>query len=961
MRRPSLADSRFASFFVLSCFATSISFAQSVRLNGPLADAPGSVLQQATTPDGRSVVYIAQQDSGVGELYVAPIGGGPGERISAPLVSGEMVYRFVLAPDSRHVAYFVNGSNGLHLFGLSLADRIVVELDASADTDGRVLDDLHLGGLFVPDSSRVLYRAQVPTGEVRLFSASVAGGPPTLVSGPGGGSVWEARATPDSTSAVFSGDLDLAGRRELYRAPLDGSQTPVRLTPTPTRNSGLVGTFTLSSDGRFVVVASNLVSSRPVLWSLPLAGGTPIVLDPVSTAAEFPRADVTPDGTTVLFVDAPQILPSLFRAPIDGSAPAQLLSAGLSVAEFRLADDSQHAVFVTQPHSELYSVPVAGGAPVPLLAPGATLVSGSYAFASGGERVIFSSYLPGEGIDVLSVPVEGGGLLQLGRTSFGWTLSPDGRRVVFVDRDSRRLRIVGVRGGPPVELGAGGPAQFSGDSRRLLVLDDLDVPFRHELYQFAIVGGRPTKLSGPLAPLSDQGGKVLSYQPAGEDVFYLAQEVEYPGRQLFAAEGDGSARTRLDPPAAGTSVRDDWRTTPDGSRVVFVRSTPDGAEELYSSLAGGGDERRLSPAIDGGLTIRDFAVGPRGGVVAYLAEGQGQGSELYVVRTTGGPSLRVNGPLPPGGSVQVFAFAGSARLVYLADEEGPGLFRLYSVGLPGLVRTELNHALAPGEAIRDFVVGAGGAQVVYRTYLFPEITVHRVDSDGRFPATAVTMPDGSPARTEFLVPLSVTPDALEFTFRLDGHPFVAAFSGGAARAIGADVFLPGDFEAGLALDPTGARFCFRRSTGTENALYTAPRAGGPSSRVLAVNSASPTFRFTSDGSQLVFVTVSPGFQRQLNVVSSLGGASRKLVDVPFIGGDLVFELDPDGLRVAYLENVRQLNVMALDGLSLPRRVNELDVAIQDFHLGRERAFYLGAPPTKSFRVELFSRAYSTLP
>jgi Tol biopolymer transport system component len=957
------------SVALVALFSPGPLLAQSVKLNGPLAAAPGLVGQRASTPDGRMAVYLAQQDSEAFEVYVAPITGGPGVRVSAALAPGESVYSFHLSPDSRRVAYHTQGgSGGTHLFAAALDGGGVVALDASPDTDGRV----HQGSArFSPDAQWVLFTAQIPV-QGHLFAVPASGGVPINLSGPTTFDAGAPQVLADSSAVVFVANGGGTATSEIFRAPIDGSAPPVRVSPPATRR-GSVGVFALSPDEQWIVFGSTLTSASPRLVSLPLAGGVPVELDLVSNSTGYPVPQVTSDSRRVFFLDVAPVTQQLFSAPIDGSAPTRRVESARPVEEFQLASDGLHAVFATRAVRELFSVPADGVVPVPLLAAGFSFANpgGHFAIRADGARVVYTALEPGQfAANLYTVPIEGGTSRLLARGTFNPPLlSPDGRLAAFLDAGERRVHLVGTSGGPVIVLSPRSTLfttfQFSADSRRLLLGSDLETPRLDELFQVSIVGGRPVKLNGTLAPLTTFGGRVESFAlaPGEERAFYAAAEAEYPSLQAFSAAADGSAHARLDAPEPGATI-EELRPTPDGARVVLKKRALSGEPQLFSALSAGGDLRRLTPALVPGFELADFELGPRGRSVVYRAgTADERRLQLYGVPITGGPSLRLNPTLVEGGEVASYAYAGTLRVLYLADQEVDERLELYAVSAPPLANVRLSGALPAGETLAAFLVTRDGRSAVYRTIsaAFATTGLFVVPSDGSAAPVRLTLPDGTPARPPFET-YEFTPDGTAVLFREGGRLYRAPATGGVTLELGADVVLAGDVVETFQISPDGSRVAFQAHDASGSyRLHTTATSGGPSGTVLVARFPG-LYRFTQDATQLVFLGTTSSFSTaELYVVSGLGGPAVKLADTA-LGAFRPFELDPDGVRAGFRGLDDNFYVVPLDGSSAPVRVNEFDAALaSDYRLGRERAFFLATARSAPFPTELFSRAYSTLP
>jgi Tol biopolymer transport system component len=949
-------------FFAIG-LATSLG-AQSVKLNGPLAAFPGSVLRWASSPDGNSVVYVAQQDTPEWELYRVSILGGPTTRLSTPVVTGEDVASdFVIAPDSKHVVYKRNVGFRGKLFGAPLAGGTAVELDGSPDTDGLAFDAPRIS----PDGSRVFYHARPPVGSPQLYSVPITGGTPVLLSGTT--SIDDDyEITPDSTQVVFLSSIQssllTSPQFELYRVPADGSSAPVRISPPPTRAVGDVDTLGLSPDGNWVVFSSTVDTDTPVLYSARLAGGPLHVLSLPSNSHLPFSPIVTGDSTRALFLERRFGSLELFSVPLDGSVSALPINGPLEVETFSSTPDGSYVLLV-QPASSsnprmLYSVPVDGGALVPLVAPGLTFQGrgGNYTVSHDGTRVFYTAeHVPDARVGLYAVAVSGGPSTELHPSIVPSQMrfAPDDSRVVLLDELTQRILSVPTTGGPAVDIADGSFAfTFTSDSRSLLVRGDLEHVRRFELFRVPARGGRPVKLNGPLATLHLGTVEGFAVLPDETHVAYRAEEVDFVGSQLLAADAQGLTRVRLDPASPEGTTIESSTSTADGKHTLFVRSLPGGGHELDSVLSDGGDPHTLAFAQNGG-SILSVAPSPRGTFAAYRLNRH----ELFLVSIRGGAPLRLNAPLVAGGDVLSFQFAPrGGRILYLADQDRDERAELYSVSLAAGSRVKLNGALAAGTSVADFAITSDGTQVVFGTHTRRGAQgIFRVPSDGSEPPSPILRPDGTPAPV-LLDGYRLTTDGASVVFLAGSRLYCAPVVGGPTVELGLDVLQAGDQIDAFELASGGADVAFRLQRGSTRRLFAAPLAGGNSNELIGVGGVSD-FHFSPLGDRVVYSTDATFTGRHLFVAPLTGGFGTLLSGTLTLSGD--FQLDPGGVRAGFVDRSGDLQVTRLDGLGGPKRVNELGVNVSPFALGRERAFYLARPEATPGSAELFARPFASLP
>ena len=145
---------------------------------------------------------------------------------------------------------------------------------------------------------------------------------------------------------------------------------------------------------------------------------------------------------------------------------------------------------------------------------------------------------------------------------------------------------------------------------------------------------------------------------------------------------------------------DSVQISPDGGRVVFVRSVPG---DLVSVPI---DDGTLKVKInDFGSVLPAFTqISADSGRVVYVADQDTQDVfELYSRPLDGsGPSVKLSGPLVSGGRIRTLKVADS-HVVYIADQDTMGATELFSVPIDGSApAVKLNGALASGGDVFEF-------------------------------------------------------------------------------------------------------------------------------------------------------------------------------------------------------------------------------------------------------------------
>jgi Tol biopolymer transport system component len=318
--------------------------------------APGDDVDFTLSSDGDWVVY-SRLESTHEELFRVPLDGHlPPARLHAPYAGGQNLggdatsstpYLWTISPDSTRVVYISDQDTEAvtELYSAPIdASQAPVKLNGTftAQSDIAVLDSSNDPPFLVsPDSARVVYRAdQEVDGRFELYSVALAGGPALKLNGTlvAGGDVGHFAIDPSSTRAIYVANEELSYRKALWSVPLDGSAPRVKLSSGTTGNVSALALghrpFVISSAGRVVYRADNLVPGQAELWSAPIDGSSaPLRLNaPLPALSDvYDDFQLSSDGTRVVYA-ADQLVQDtieLFVVPIDGSAAPRRVSGPL--------------------------------------------------------------------------------------------------------------------------------------------------------------------------------------------------------------------------------------------------------------------------------------------------------------------------------------------------------------------------------------------------------------------------------------------------------------------------------------------------------------------------------------------------------------------------------------------------------------------------------------------------------
>jgi len=504
-----------------------------IKLNAPLTEG-GDVSFPIISPDGRTVVYAADQDTdGRTEQYSVPIGGGSTPIKLNPPVGGSGIFSVLtrITADSAAAVFRANGN----LFSAPIEGGTPIRLNRTLPAGGIVFS-FQLS----PDGSTVVYNADQDTDDVReVYSVPVAGGTVTRLNAPmtaGGNSFSAGRISPDGSTVIYRADQDTDEVFELYSVPIGGGSVTKLNPPLPSGADVGDENFEFSPDGSTVVFAVTEGSlGRRALYSVPAQGG--------------PATRLTPplvDGGRINFL---------------GFDRYRMISPDGSRVVYTADQDTDEQV-------ELYSVPIEGGTVTrlnPPLLPG-QVVDSLHEISADGSTVVYQTFSDSEPSEVFSVPTVGGPVTKLNAPLpstdevLSFQLSHDGRFVVYttLPRDAippspskasappkgdstppNGLFSAPIKGGPVQTLATGfaegsGLSDFSisPDNQLVIYTADQDTPGTVELYRIPILGGVAEKLNTPVV----SGGDIFSFEfaPDSNTVVYRGDQDTDEVFELFS-------------------------------------------------------------------------------------------------------------------------------------------------------------------------------------------------------------------------------------------------------------------------------------------------------------------------------------------------------------------------------------------------------------------------------------------
>jgi Tol biopolymer transport system component len=887
----------------------------------------GDVDEFQVSPDGVRVVYLADQDTpGVIELYSARRDGtGTPVRLSGPLVAQGDVDSFQITPDGARVVYRADQDTDL-LYELYSApidgSAPAVKLNGTLVAGGQVID--YEPYVMTSDGQTMLYVAdQDVDNEQHLYRVPTDGSaPPVAIATPSfaGGDVFGHAIAPDDTTVLLVGTLRAAGFAELFKVPLNGSSAPMLMHPPLVY--GDVQSFDVSPDGAWVVYRSDdNTSLETEVFSVPFDLSAPPVKLSGPLASSLSDVDefaISPNSTHVIYRGDQDLygVEELYSAPIDGSAPAVKVSApqtfGYAILLFpreaSFTADGTTLVYKSYPggsYNQIYATPVDGSAPATLL----SLMNGAVSkvgITSDGARVVFTGTQPGAGSanQLYSVPIDGSAAAtrlndpvpDQARVA-DFLTTADSSTVVYYSGSSSSLQpnlhAVAVDGSTaPIALAAGLPwadiDQIALDSASgtALYRGDTDTPGTDEVFAVPVSGlAPPQRVSGDL-PGVPGSGEVQSFTlaPDGHWAVYIDPLGVHgvnvwtgePAKLLSPPELSGASPTSL-------SFSDEVLFSPDGESVFFSVGIGQ-LQLLYRAPLAGDEDATLLHLLEGDAFNRFFnlRITPDGEHLVYRYYifdyfGPPNYGAVYSVATDGssapvhlgggissaGLELALDGiqAVFPVGGVDYYGYLDHALLTAPSDGSG--------------ATTEL-FVNDPVHYTADLQLAADGTRVVYRTF-----------ND-----------------TTFVTELwSSTVDGTTHTLLADGFPGSSSTRRTHIRVSPVDTFV-----------------AYVRAGPTDYELYHGPVDGSAPATLLAsvpLTQRVDDILFSPDGSRLVFLADGDvAGQFELFSVPSGGGQAPVRVNDPFVtGGDVSyppaypvqprhFQITPDGSTVVYRADAR---------------------------------------------------------
>lgn len=399
-----------------------------------------------------------------------------------------------------------------------------------------------------------------------------------------GGRVDALVTTPDGLWTVYAGDQRLAGVRELFAVPSDGSAPPRRLSRPMAylgdvqigdANDEPLGLYVTADGSRAVYRADVEVDERFELWSVRIAGSgvpNPVRLNPELDPGDIvnERVRLVPSasggcGWVVFAVGTTSGLSDLremWVAPADGSVPAWRIDAdtGLDIQDFSVSSDGTRVLYV---HHGLGMIAALDGSGSPVdVAPGAVEAR----LSPDGTRVVYRDFQSALH-RLYSVPSSGGTPILLANDAFDFQISPDSGHVVYSWGGATipRISCVPIAGGTARALSETGGGslvqQYAITAAGRVVFRGIQPVHGRGLYAVDIASGGPQPLSDPIVSPE----LVWDFRLNAQGTVALYRAGAFGAIGLHAVRLDGTTA----PIALAVDVENDYRFTPDGFSACY--------------------------------------------------------------------------------------------------------------------------------------------------------------------------------------------------------------------------------------------------------------------------------------------------------------------------------------------------------------------------------------------------------
>jgi Tol biopolymer transport system component len=281
-----------------------------VKVSAPLAGGGTVRSGYAFSPDGTRILYRADQDeAGTTELYIVDVDHpGVATRVNPALVDGgDVVAAFEFSPDGSTIVYIADQDvdEVMELFAVSLD-----ALGTSVKLNGALMDGGDVCRFEVsPDSTRVAYCADQDADEtLELYAVELASPGQSVKLNPqlinGGSITGKFDFAPDGSFIAYSASQDSADRVDLYAVELDVPGIAQKLNAPLTANGNVISFDVHPQGGHVAYFANQDDVNLYELYTVDLTspGMATKLSAPITGGSGLLSASYTPAGEKIVYV-----------------------------------------------------------------------------------------------------------------------------------------------------------------------------------------------------------------------------------------------------------------------------------------------------------------------------------------------------------------------------------------------------------------------------------------------------------------------------------------------------------------------------------------------------------------------------------------------------------------------------------------------------------------------------------
>lgn len=432
------------------------------RLNLPLTKFSDGVSRFAISPDGKHVVFSADQDKiGDTDLYLVDIAKPGNWTRIGNLAAGQRELHAKFSPDGSKLAFTASDENygNTQLYIVDLTNPgTATRLNSDLVQYGSVSSS---GFQFTPDGSHIVYVAKELQAKYELYAVNLAfPGQSVLLNAPGGsvGDSYEGRfqILPDSRRVIYSAVWQNPGVRELHMVSLEQPGQPVTLN-APLQPTGYVFDWAVSPDGHYATYTADQDTGGKLevfLVDINIPAISTKINGPVQLVASL--AEFTPDSKRIIYsgdeerdIYARDLYSVLIEKPMTRERLNAPLPQTVDIDAFTLSPNGAQVVYKTAPpdgySTDLMLVQLSKpGTAVKINAPLPNgVLERAVSFSPDGEMLaflavesfgsgweLFFARVSDPGISIrLNGPFVPGGGVRTTPGSFEWVLEDPGFRI----------------------------------------------------------------------------------------------------------------------------------------------------------------------------------------------------------------------------------------------------------------------------------------------------------------------------------------------------------------------------------------------------------------------------------------------------------------------------------------------------------------------------------------------------